>query len=89
MSALPPKACAAQLRHVRFVPKADIRDFRRCRERTDKRVRFSPVTIIGTEGTRKVFQIRMILQHLRHVYLGTIPEELERSRLRIAVATAI
>lgn len=30
-------------RNVRFVPTADIRDFRRCRERTDKRVRVRPV----------------------------------------------
>ena len=44
MSALPPKAdmCSA-LAHVCFVPKADIRDCRRCRERTDIRVRVSPV----------------------------------------------
>ena len=44
MSASPPKAdmCSATS-DVRFVPIADIRDCRRCRERTDIRVRVSPV----------------------------------------------
>src|SRR5215831_20182277 len=46
---------------------------------TASAVRSTSQLIAGVRigGTRKVFQIRVILQHLLHVYLGTVPKSLD------------